>query len=297
MNKAHGVQRTAYSEEKTSSLFKDAVYRLTRNKLALFGLIVIFFFIIITIITPLIAPYGYEEQNLEYGAQAPSFKHLLGTDDLGRDLFTRLLYGGRVSLAVGILATLVSLIIGVSYGAISGFFGKKTDLIMMRIVDILYSMPFMFFVIILMVIAGRNIYNLFIALGAIQWLTMSRIVRGQILSLKEKDFVMAAKAIGVTKMKIIFRHLIPNALGPIIIYSTLTIPSVMLEEAFLSFLGLGVQPPMSSWGLLVASGVQSMETYPWLLIFPALTMAIILFSLNFVGDGLRDALDPSDKND
>ena len=218
--------------------------------------------------------------------------HWFGTDDLGRDLFTRTLYGARVSLAIGVLAAFVSVVIGIAYGAISGFIGGRTDYIMQRLLEILYSMPFMLFVIILMVMAGRNIYVMFIALGAIQWLSMARIVRGQVISLKRMEYVDAARAIGVGNLKIIFRHLVPNVMGPVIIYTTLTIPAVILEEAFLSFLGLGVQEPMSSWGTLINDGVAAMEVYPWMLIFPCSTLILTLLALNFIGDGLRDALDP-----
>jgi oligopeptide transport system permease protein len=218
--------------------------------------------------------------------------HALGTDQLGRDLLTRLVYGARISLAVGLLATLVSFFIGVTWGATAGFIGGRVDNVMMRIVDIMYGLPFMFLVILLMVVFGQNILLLFVALGCIQWLTMARIVRGQVISLKSREFVEAARAIGVSNVSIIFRHLIPNALGPIIVYATLTVPAVMLEEAFLSFLGLGVQAPQTSWGALASEGRQLMETAPWLILYPGLALAVTLLSLNFVGDGLRDALDP-----
>lgn len=223
--------------------------------------------------------------------------HLLGGDTRGRDLLTRLIYGGRISLAVGLLATLVSFIIGVTWGAVAGFLGGRVDNLMMRIVDVMYGLPFMFVVILLMVLFGKNIMLLFLALGAIQWLTMSRIVRGQVISLKKREFVEAAFSIGVSKMTIVFRHLIPNALGPIIVYSTLTVPAVMLEEAFLSFLGLGVQPPYASWGSLASEGREYLELYPWLILYPGLALAVTLLSLNFLGDGLRDALDPQLKKD
>ncbi len=223
--------------------------------------------------------------------------HLLGSDTRGRDLLTRLIYGGRISLAVGLLATLVSFVIGVTWGATAGFLGGRTDNLMMRIVDILYGLPFMFLVILLMVVFGKDILLLFLALGAVQWLTMSRIVRGQIISLKGREFVEAAESIGVSKAKIIFKHLIPNALGPIIVYSTLLVPAVMLEEAFLSFLGLGVQPPDASWGSLASEGREYLELYPWLILYPGLALAVTLLSLNFLGDGLRDALDPQLKKD
>jgi oligopeptide transport system permease protein len=280
-----------------NSLWTDAWHRLLRNKLALFGAIFIGLEILVVILTPWIAPYGFETQNLELTLAKPSLVHWFGTDSLGRDLFTRILYGGRISITVGLLASLVSVLVGVVYGAVSGFIGGKTDNLMMRFVDILYALPFIFLVIILMVYFGRNILLLFIALGLTQWLTMARIVRGQVISLKQKEFVEAAKSVGVKTSRIILKHLIPNALGPVIVYLTLTVPSVILEEAFLSFLGLGVQAPMASWGTLISSGVEVMEIAPWVLFFPALMLSVTLFSLNFLGDGLRDALDPKGARD
>jgi oligopeptide transport system permease protein len=243
-------------------------------------------------LSPWIAPYPYAQTRLAYGARPPSWAHPLGTDELGRDLLTRIMWGARVSLGVGILATLVSLTIGVSYGAVSGYAGGRADRLMMRIVDILYGLPFMFFVIILVVAFGRSVFNLFIALGAVQWLTMARIVRGQVLSLREREFVLAARAGGAGTRRVIAAHVLPNALGPIVVYATLTVPAVMLEEAFLSFLGLGVQPPMASWGSLASEGAAQLDVRPWLILFPGLALTITLFSLNFLGDGLRDALDP-----
>ena len=278
--------------DKGASLWQDAFRRLRRNRLALFGAAVLSFAILLAAITPLIAPYTYDAQDLELSAAPPSSAHWLGTDYLGRDLLTRILYGGRISLMVGFAATFVSLTIGVFYGATAGFIGGRTDATMMRIVDILYALPFTIFVIILMVFFGRNIILLFMAIGAIEWLTMARIVRGQVLTLREKEFIEAAVAMGLPRFRILTRHIIPNALGPIIVYATLTIPNVMLLEAFLSFLGLGVQPPMSSWGLLIRDGAQQMEEFPWLLLFPSIALSLTLFSLNFLGDGLRDALDP-----
>lgn len=274
-----------------TSLWADAWVRLKHNKLAIFGLFTLISIVIACLLTPWIAPYGYEEQNLALGASPPSWEHWFGTDNLGRDLFTRVLYGGRVSLMVGIIATAVALVIGVTYGAIAGYAGGRTDTIMMRLVDIIYALPFMIFIVLLMVVFGRSLFLLFLAIGAVEWLTMARIVRGQVQNLKQLEFVEAAHSIGLSQWTIIWRHIIPNALGPVIVYTTLTIPNVMLLEAFLSFLGLGIQPPQSSWGVLIARGVESMEEYPWLLLFPGLILSLVLFSLNFLGDGLRDALD------
>ena len=274
------------------SLWRDAFDRLISNKLSLFGSIYILFIVTLALITPLIAPYDYAYQDLNLGPSGPSAEHWLGTDTLGRDLLTRMMYGSRVSLMVGFLATMVALSIGVLWGTIAGFTGGKVDTIMMRIVDVLYGIPFIIFVILLMVIFGRNLILLFMAIGAVEWLTMARIVRSQVMSLSKQEFILAAEAMGVSKSGIIYKHLIPNAIGPVIVYATLTVPQIMLLEAFLSFLGLGVQAPLSSWGLLIRDGAVSMEEYWWLLIFPSLAFSLTLFSLNFIGDGLRDALDP-----
>ncbi len=278
--------------EKGSSLWHDAWLRLSKNKLAMFGLCFILVLAIISLLTPVIAPYAYETQDLYLGATPPSAAHWLGTDVLGRDMLTRLMYGGRISLTVGLIATSVALLIGVTYGAVAGYMGGKVDAVMMRIVDVLYALPFSIFIILLTVVFGRSLLLLFLAIGAVEWLTMARIIRGQVLSLKRQEFVEAATAIGLSRWQIIRKHLIPNALGPIIVYTTLTIPSVILLESFLSFLGLGIQPPQSSWGSLISYGVETMEEYPWLLIYPGLVLSLTLFSLNFLGDGLRDALDP-----
>ena len=280
-----------------SSLWSDAWRRLLANKAAVAGGIILLALIILAIFAPWIAPHSYAYQNLELGAQPPSGNFLLGTDTLGRDLFSRILYGARVSLLVGFVATGVALVIGVSWGIIAGYFGGRVDSVMMRIVDVLYGLPFIIFIILLMVIFGRNIWLLFGAIGAVEWLTMARIVRGQVLTIKNQEYVLAAQAMGVTNMQMFRKHIFPNILGPIAVYATLTIPQVMLLEAFLSFLGLGIQPPMSSWGTLIRYGVESMEEYSWLLIYPGLTFTITLFALNFFGDGLRDALDPKISSD
>ena len=275
-----------------SSLWIDAFYRLTRNRAAMFGGFILILLIMCAVAAPLIAPYSYSYQDLNLGASPPSFDHFLGTDVLGRDLLSRILYGARISLLVGFVATGVALVIGVSWGIIAGYFGGRIDSIMMRIVDVLYGLPFIIFIILLMVIFGRNLWLLFGAIGAVEWLTMARIVRGQVIGLKNQEFVLAAKAMGVSNFSMFRRHLLPNILGPIAVYATLTIPQVMLLEGFLSFLGLGIQPPMSSWGTLIKDGVESMEEYSWLLVYPGITFTVTLFALNFFGDGLRDALDP-----
>ena len=277
--------------EDGSSLWQDAWLRLKKNRAAVAGGIVLITMVLLALLTPLIAPYGYEAQNLDLGASPPSAVHWLGTDIFGRDLLTQILYGGRISLAVGFIATAVALVIGVTWGAVAGYIGGRVDAAMMRFVDILYALPFMIFIILLMVVFGRNILLLFLAIGAVEWLTMARIMRTQVQALRQQEFVEAAISLGLSPRSIIFKHIVPNAIGPIIVYTTLTIPSVMLLEAFLSFLGLGIQPPQTSWGLLISYGAETMEEYPWLLIFPGLALTLTLFSLNFLGDGLRDALD------
>lgn len=307
---------------KSASLWRDAWKRLLKNKLAVFGLVVVCLMVIAVAVGPAIIKWatGFTYDFIPPDGDLiksfpPSMQHPMGTDDSGRDILARVLQGGRISLAVGIISTLVSLIVGVSYGATAGYLGGRIDNFMMRVVDIIYAIPYILLVIVLLsAFGGQNapawiqsladtfggagnaglsqIFLLFFALGLVSWLTMARVVRGQILSLKNQDFVMAARATGVSTPSIIFRHLVPNALGPVIIYATLTIPSVMLSEAFLSFLGIGVQAPFASWGSLCADGIKNISVYPWQLIFPGVTMALTLFSLNFLGDGLRDALDP-----
>lgn len=279
------------------SLWGDAWLRLMKNRAAVTAAVILSLMGLSVIVGPWASPYEYDFTDWGMISVSPDLAsgHVFGTDSLGRDLFVRTLYGGRISLMVGVVATLVSLLIGISYGATAGYLGGRIDHVMMRVVDILYAMPFMFFVILLMVMFGRNIFLIFIAIGAINWLDMARIVRGQTLSLKHKEFVEAAEAIGVSSFNIIRRHIVPNLLGVVVVYVTLTIPQVILVESFLSFLGLGVQEPMTSWGALVNEGAQEMENAPWMLIFPAVFLAATLFCFNFIGDGLRDALDPKDR--
>jgi oligopeptide transport system permease protein len=278
------------------SLWDDARRRLMRNRAAVGGMITLVVLALAAIVGPYLAPFGYDEiRKPDVWLPPLSGGHLLGADALGRDLLARLLMGLRVSLAIGLVATAVSLVIGVAWGATAGYAGGRTDEAMMRIVDVLYSLPFIFFVILLMVTFGSNLVLMFVAIGAVEWLTMSRIVRGQTMALKQKEFIEAARATGLSGPQIVRRHVAPNLLGPVVVYVTLTIPAVILAESFLSFLGLGVQPPMASLGGLIADGAQQMELAPWLLIFPSLAMIATLMSFNFIGDGLRDAIDPKDR--
>ena len=271
--------------------------RLKGNRAALTSMGIIALLIILVIIGPWFSPFTGEDIDYDAIAIAPSITtgHLFGTDSVGRDLFVRTMEGSRISLSIGLVATLVSLIIGINYGAIAGYFGGRVDALMMRLVDILYAMPFMFFVILLMVFFGRNIFLIFIAIGAINWLDIARIVRGQTLAIKQQAYIDAARIAGASHWQVIQRHIIPNLLGIVIVYVTLTIPQVILVESFLSFLGLGIQEPMTSLGALVSEGANEMESYSWMLIFPALFLSIMLFCFNFIGDGLRDALDPKSK--
>jgi oligopeptide transport system permease protein len=290
---AETLQRAAV---RGRSLWDDARRRLLRNRAAVAGMSVLALLVLAALVGPALAPYAYDQVNKADVWLPPLANgHLLGTDALGRDLLARLLVGLRVSLAIGLVATLVSLVIGVAWGSIAGYAGGRLDEAMMRVVDVLYALPFIFFVILLMVTFGSNIVLIFVAIGAVEWLTMSRIVRGQTLTLKQKEFIEAARAAGLGQGAIIARHIVPNLLGPVVVYVTLTIPAVILAESFLSFLGLGVQPPMASLGTLIANGASDMELAPWLLIFPSLVMVVTLMSFNFIGDGLRDAIDPKDR--
>lgn len=279
-------------KEETLGYWQDAWIRLKKNKMALLGLIIIVCLIIVAIFGPIFSSHTYDEQNLMMTNSPPSWEHWFGTDNLGRDIFIRVLYGARISLAIGIVASLLNFFIGVIYGGISGFCGGKIDRIMMNIVDILYSVPTLLYVILLMVILKPGLINIFIALGIGYWLQMARIVRGQILSMKEQEFILAARTIGVSKKRILFRHLLPNAMGAIIVTMTLAIPDAIFTEAFLSFIGLGVSAPMASWGVLASEGVNNLRAYPFQLFFPAVAISVTMLAFNFLGDGLRDVLDP-----
>ena len=302
---ATGQTLKAVEDVKGRSLWVDARRRLFKNRAAMASMVILALIALLALLAPLLSPFAYDEVNYDIIACSPAWwpaeaacrapGHIFGSDSVGRDLFVRVLFGARVSLAVGLVATLVSLLIGVLYGAVAGYLGGRIDALMMRLVDILYSLPFVFFVIILMVIFDRNFILLFVAIGAVEWLTMARIVRGQTLSIKQKEFIEAARAGGVGTLGIITRHVIPNVVGPVMVYVTLTVPGVILMESFLSFLGLGIQEPLTSWGVLISDGADQMEIAPWMLLFPALFMAVTLFCFNFIGDGLRDALDPRDR--
>jgi len=312
--------------EHGSSLWADAWRRLAKNRVAVVAGVILLLLAILCTLHPMFSKYAYDQSDLKTGATPPSWAHWFGTDDHGRDLLARVTFGGRVSLAVGVVATTVSFFIGVSWGGIAGYFGGRIDAVMMRIVDVLYTLPLLVFVILLTAFFANpdtvfyewfvrllgvftknakdpsylplfKIFFVFAALGSMSWLTMARIVRGQVISLRGQLFVEAARSVGVSDFRLIFRHLIPNALGPIIVYTTLTIPEIMLTEAFLSFLGLGTEEPLSSWGQLVSDGVEALDLYPWLTVFPGAMLALTLFCFNFLGDGLRDALDPRIRKD
>ncbi|QZY57525.1 ABC transporter permease [Crassaminicella profunda] len=272
--------------------WQDAWRRLKKNKLAMLGLIMIILIFALAIVGPLCSSYSYSDQNLLRGNEGPSKDHWFGTDAHGRDLYVRVLYGARISLAVAVIATLVNFIIGVLYGGISGYMGGKVDNIMMRIVDIISTIPLVLYAIILMVVVGSGLKSIIITLGTIYWVKMARIVRGQILSLKEQEYVLAAKTLGASTWRILYRHLIPNAMGVIIVTMTMQIPSAIFTESFLSFIGLGVSAPMSSWGSLASDALGGLRSYPYQLFFPSAAICITMLAFNFLGDGLRDALDP-----
>ncbi|CDM55769.1 MULTISPECIES: ABC transporter permease [Rhizobium] len=282
---------------KSRSLTGDALRRLSRNKAAVVAIVVLLLLILAAFLGPYLIPFDYEEPDWAAFRMPPDMEsgHYFGTDPNGRDLLARVLYGTRVSLAVAATATIVSVVIGVLYGAISGYIGGRLDAIMMRFVDIMYALPYILFVILLMVVFGRNVYLLFAAIGALEWLTMARIVRGQTLSIKQREFIEAARASGQKPFKIILKHIIPNLVGPVVIFAALTVPEIIATESFLSYLGFGVQEPLTSLGTLIAEGTDAMESMPWLLTFPACFLVALLMSLLFIGDGLRDAFDPKDR--
>ncbi|MCP4386196.1 MAG: ABC transporter permease subunit [Hyphomicrobiales bacterium] len=279
------------------SLTNDALRRLMRNKAAVVSMVVLAAIVLIALLGPYALPYNYEDPDWAAFRAPPSIEtgHYFGTDQNGRDMLARTLYGTRVSLLVAVIATLVSIIIGVAYGSISGYFGGRIDSVMMRFVDIMYALPYILFVILLMVVFGRNVILLFIGIGAVEWLTMARIVRGQTLSIKHREFIEAARASGQKPLRIIRRHVLPNLTGPVIIYATLTVPEIIITESFLSYLGFGVQEPLTSLGTLISDGANALEIMPWLLLFPAAFLVAMLLSLSFIGDGLRDAFDPKDR--
>ncbi|MDR1929894.1 MAG: ABC transporter permease [Treponema sp.] len=331
---------------KPVSLSQDAWRRLRKNKMAIFGLVVVLFYFLVSIFAPILPIYPFERQEIHHIYLPPSFEragtvmlrtreaylarvmaregrtgynaaeqaeleamradietnplhqriYILGTDILGRDVLSRIIYGGRISIGIGVLGSITALFIGIFFGAVAGYAGGRVDDLIMRFVDVMYGLPYMLIVIILMAIMGRNVFILFIAIALVSWLTIARVVRGQIISLKNAEFVQAAKSVGAGTPRIILKHLLPNTLGIIIVYSTLSLPQFIMNESFLSFLGLGVSAPLASWGSLVSEGVKGMELYPWLLIAPAAAMTLFLFAMNFLGDGLRDSFDPQSKN-
>jgi len=268
--------------------------RFKRNRLAVIGVCIIITMIVLAIIGPMVSPYSYADQSLLEANQGPSLVHWFGTDTLGRDIYTRVMYGARISLTIGIVAGLLNLVIGVMYGGVSGYLGGKVDYIMMAIVDVLYGIPLLLYVILLMVIIGPGLTSIFAALGIAYWLNMARIVRSQIMKVKEEEYVIAAESMGIPKWRILWRHILPNCVGPIIITLTLAIPEAIFTEAFLSFIGLGVNAPMASWGVLAAEGISSMRSYPFQLIFPALAISITMLGFVFLGDGVRNIFDPKE---
>jgi oligopeptide transport system permease protein len=281
--------------------WQDAWRRLKKNPVAMVSLVFIILLFFFAIFGPYFSAYSYSDQDFDHRNETTSMAHPFGTDSLGRDQLIRVMHGARISLAVGFVAAITTFFIGVIYGGIAGYVGGRADNIMMRFVDIMYSIPFLLWVIMLMVVfreifpttgGGAGLYSIFLALGLVFWLPMARIVRGQILSLKEQEFILAAQTIGAPRWKILFRHLIPNAMGPIIVTATLAIPEAIFTEAFLSFIGLGVSAPRASWGMLSSDALTSLKSFPHLLLFPALAICLTLLAFNFLGDGLRDALDP-----
>ncbi len=297
MNAEAGHLVAAAAAMHGESLWRAALGRFLASRAAIAGVVLLVLIAAFAFIAPLVSPHDMETNDWERIQMAPSMEesHWFGTDANGRDLFVRVAAGAKVSLAIGLITTLVSVLIGVLYGAIAGYVGGRIDQAMMRIVDVLYALPLFFAIIILVTIFGRNIYLVFLAIGAVEWLTIARIVRGQTLSARQTEYVEAARSLGAPASRIILRHIVPNVIGPVIVFSTLLVPTVILVESFLSFLGLGVQEPQTSWGLLISQGVSSLDTAPWLLVIPAAFLAATMFAFNFIGDGLRDALDPKDE--
>ncbi|QAT39938.1 ABC transporter permease [Clostridium sp. JN-9] len=274
------------------TFLQDVWQRLKENKLAIAGLSFVIFITLVAIFVPVFSKFNYYSQDLSIANQNPSAVHWFGTDKFGRDIFIRVIYGARISLTVGYVASFLNIVIGILYGGIAGYMGGKVDNIMMRIIDILYAVPMMIYVILLMVVIGAGLKSIIIALAISYWLTMARIVRGQIMSLKEQEFVLAARTLGASPAKILLKHLIPNSMGPIIVTLTLTIPDAIFTESFLSFIGLGVSAPQASWGTLASDALEGYQIYPYQLLFPALAICLTILAFNFLGDGLRDALDP-----
>ncbi|MEL6869652.1 MAG: ABC transporter permease subunit [Pseudomonadota bacterium] len=273
-----------------------ALNAIRRDRLLLASSLLLALIVLAVIVGPWLSPHNYFDVDMNAVRLPPTFQdaHWFGTDALGRDIFVRTLHGGRISLLVGVVSTIVSLVVGVAWGATAGYLGGRVDHVMMRIVDVLYAVPFLFFVILLMVMFGRDILLIFVGIGVVNWLDMARIVRGQTLTLRQREFVQAAEVMGAGRRRIIFRHIVPNLFGIVVVYAALAVPQVILLESFLSFLGLGTQEPMTSWGALVHEGSQQMGSTPWLLVVPATWLAVTLICLNFIGDGMRDALDPRD---
>ncbi|MDH2066067.1 MULTISPECIES: oligopeptide ABC transporter permease OppC [Pantoea] len=300
LSKKNSEALDAFSEKlevEGRSLWQDARRRFIHNRAALISLLVLLVITLFVIFAPMLAQFTYDDTDWAMMSSPPDTTsgHWFGTDSSGRDLLVRVAIGGRISLMVGVASALIAVIVGTLYGSIAGYLGGKTDSVMMRILEILNSFPFMFFVILLVTFFGRNILLIFAAIGMVSWLDMARIVRGQTLSLKRKEFIEAAHVGGVSTWKIVVRHIVPNVLGVVVVYASLLVPSMILFESFLSFLGLGTQEPLSSWGALLSDGANSMEVSPWLLLYPAGFLVVTLFCFNFIGDGLRDALDPKDR--
>lgn len=300
LSKKNSEALDAFSEKlevEGRSLWQDARRRFIHNRAALISLLVLLLIALFVIFAPMLAQFRYDDTDWAMMSSPPDTTsgHWFGTDSSGRDLLVRVAIGGRISLMVGIASALIAVLVGTLYGSLAGYLGGKIDSVMMRILEILNSFPFMFFVILLVTFFGRNILLIFVAIGMVSWLDMARIVRGQTLGLKRKEFIEAAQVGGVSTGNIVLRHIVPNVLGVVVVYASLLVPSMILFESFLSFLGLGTQEPLSSWGALLSDGANSMEVSPWLLMFPAGFLVVTLFCFNFIGDGLRDALDPKDR--